>query len=186
MRVSRKRNLLEAATRIVQRDGVGALTLEGVARESGASKGGVLYHFPSKEALVLSMVESMVEDFEKGLTDASAADSVSGAEKRGRWLRGYVQASLHQEACSPQVLAALVAGVATNPRLLDPLRAHYEVWQHQAASDGLDATRATIIRLAVDGLWFADLFNLAPPRGAPRRHLVDALLSMTRKQGGLT
>lgn len=181
MRVSRKRKLLEAATRVVQRDGVGSLTLDAVARECGVSKGGVLYHFPSKDALVLGMVESMVEDFQSGLDTLSAPEP----EQPGRWLRSYVNASLHEEACSPQVLSALVAAVATNSSLLNPLRERYYDWQQQASGDGLDATLATIIRLAVDGLWFADLFGLAPPRGGLRRHLVETLVSMTRPQGGL-
>lgn len=185
VRASRKASLLEAATRVVQRDGVGALTLDAVARECGVSKGGVLYHFPTKEALVLGMVNTMVDDFENDVDTATEVERSAGAEvSHGRWLRGYMRASLQEEAVSPQVLAALMAGVAINPRLLDPLRSHFVEWQQQAAADGLDATWATIIRLAIDGLWFADLFDLAPPRGALRKHLIDTLLSMSRRKGG--
>ena len=44
--------LLDAAERVVLRDGAGQLTMDAVAAEAGVSKGGVLYAFPSKDALI--------------------------------------------------------------------------------------------------------------------------------------
>ncbi|MDO8275460.1 MAG: TetR/AcrR family transcriptional regulator, partial [Serpentinimonas sp.] len=40
--------LLEATNTVILRDGIAHLTLEAVAKEAGVSKGGLLYHFPSK------------------------------------------------------------------------------------------------------------------------------------------
>ena len=51
---------LAAAFAIVVRDGAASLTIGAVAEESGLSKGGVLHHFPTKDALVLALVESLV------------------------------------------------------------------------------------------------------------------------------
>ena len=48
--------ILDAVERIVQAKGVPALTLEAAAREAGISKGGLLYHFASKEALLHGLV----------------------------------------------------------------------------------------------------------------------------------
>jgi len=47
-----QQSIIAAARRIVQRDGVAHLTIEAVAREAGFSKGGVLYHFPTKDSLI--------------------------------------------------------------------------------------------------------------------------------------
>jgi len=44
--------ILDAAERVVSREGSGRLTIDAVVRESGFSKGGVLYNFPSKQALI--------------------------------------------------------------------------------------------------------------------------------------
>ncbi len=44
----RKERLLRAASRVLLRHGVQALTLEAVALEARTSKGGLLHHFPSK------------------------------------------------------------------------------------------------------------------------------------------
>ena len=42
----------------------------------------------------------------------------------------------------------------------------------------MDPALATVIRLALDGLWMADLFGLAPPQGALRERVFIALERM--------
>ena len=60
-----KSNLLQAARTVVAAQGSRALTLEAVALEAGVSKGGLLYHFPSKKALIAGMVGQAVEAFDE-------------------------------------------------------------------------------------------------------------------------
>src|SRR5687767_14471935 len=45
-----RERILEAAERVVGDVGAARMTLEGVAQAAGVSKGGLLYHFPTKEA----------------------------------------------------------------------------------------------------------------------------------------
>ena len=47
-----KTRILSAAEAIVLERGVPALTLDAVAESAGLSKGGLIYHFESKEALI--------------------------------------------------------------------------------------------------------------------------------------
>jgi AcrR family transcriptional regulator len=49
--------VLQAALAIIVRDGVGRLTLDAIAKESGMSKGGVMHQFHSKEAVVTALLE---------------------------------------------------------------------------------------------------------------------------------
>ncbi|SXJ10507.1 TetR/AcrR family transcriptional regulator [Klebsiella pneumoniae] len=49
------RQLLESAAMIAGRDGIAALSLNAVAREAGVSKGGLLHHFPNKQALIFAL-----------------------------------------------------------------------------------------------------------------------------------
>src|SRR5690625_6107809 len=44
--------LLQSTSRIISEKGFGKLTLNAVCKEAGVSKGGLLYHFPNKEALI--------------------------------------------------------------------------------------------------------------------------------------
>ncbi|HEX2186239.1 MAG TPA: TetR/AcrR family transcriptional regulator, partial [Chloroflexota bacterium] len=82
--------ILQGAARVIREAGVGHLTLEAVAQEAGVSKGGLLYHFPSKDALISGMLAQLMEDFTADIARELAREP--GAAP-GRWLRAYVRAS---------------------------------------------------------------------------------------------
>lgn len=176
---STRQNILQAAYQFVQREGGDRLTLDAVAHEAGLSKGGLLYHFPTKDALIGGMVAYLVDQFQGNL-DRAYAEEVPGA---GSWLRAYIRASYNSPDEEIDGATALLAAVANNPSLLEPLRAQYASWQARTEHDGVPAARATIIRLALDGLWFADLLDLAPPTGALREQLITELLTLTHETG---
>lgn len=168
-----RQHILTVASQIVQRDGVAHLTIDAVAREAKLSKGGVLYHFPSKDALVGGMVMDHIENFTHDLTTHQAEENGPGG-----WLRAYLRASDDTVQKEPDPVVCLIAAIATNPALLAPLQEHFALWQEQAVQDGIDPALATIIRLAVDGLWFADLFQLGSPQGELRKEVLRLLHSM--------
>jgi len=56
------RRILEAARRILERDGFGGLTYEAIAAESREYKDSVRYHFGGKAGLVAAVVDSSVHD----------------------------------------------------------------------------------------------------------------------------
>ena len=175
-RVTKRDELLDAAERIVRRDGSSSLTLDAVAAEAGVSKGGLLYHFPSKESLISAMVERMLAAFEAAQEAAMAADPV----ERGRWTRSWVRAAVAPEGVSDQdhVAAGLLAALATNPALADPLRERYAAWRRKAMHDGIGAEDAMIVSLAADGLWMADLLGFESPTGETRRLIIARLLEL--------
>ena len=51
-RSATREKLLQSASQVVVEKGVDALTLAAVAKQAGVSKGGLLYHFPNKNALI--------------------------------------------------------------------------------------------------------------------------------------
>jgi len=161
-----KRRILDAAERVVLRDGVGHLTLEAAAAAAGLSKGGVLYHFPTRDALVAAMVARIIEQFD-GDIDASLPEPHSpAASLPGAYARAYVRATLGPVTPGEDRLgAALLAAAAAEPGLVVPLQQAAARWQSRLVADGLDPALATLIRLACDGLWLCGLFGLAPPDG---------------------
>lgn len=172
-----KLRLLEAANRIVQRDGAAQLTLDAVAAEAGVSKGGVLYHFPGKDALIRAMLDLLLYGFDDELVEAP--DEIPQHDGPGQWLRGYIKASVHVDADERDLKAALLAAAAANPDLLEPMRERYRIWQARAEDDGIDPALATLLRLAADGLWIADLLDLAPPTDELRARVVNRMLALT-------
>jgi AcrR family transcriptional regulator len=180
MKHSTRQSLLQAARRVVAEQGVAALTLDAVAQAAGVSKGGLLYHFPSKDKLIEGMIEHLIGGFEAELSAELARDSNPGAP--GSWARAYARASCAPDAQSLSMSTDLLAAIAIRPELLDPLRARYAEWQRQLEHDGIDPAIATIVRLAADGLWVADMFGAAPIGEPLRGQVLAALLKLTQEQ----
>jgi AcrR family transcriptional regulator len=173
--------ILRAASRVVVEGGISGMTLEAVAREAGVSKGGLLYHFPSKEALISGMIGRLIEGFTSLL--GRELEGERGSEN-GRWLRAYARATFAEDRRHLEIGAALLAAVAEDPTLMDPLHRGFEDWQRRAERDGTDPAVGTLVRLAADGLFFAEMFGFAPPEGRLRQRVLEALLSLTKGAGG--
>lgn len=175
-RPSSKDRLLDAAAEVLLTDGAEALTLEAVARRAGVSKGGLFYHFPTKQALVAAMIDRLVGAFDRALEGAG--------ERPGDFLRAYVAATIPEHP-DPQeggpidrITAALLAGVLVDPGGLAPLRERYAAWQRRLAGDGVDPAIATVVRLAADGWWAARLLGLAEPGRGLHEQVRQRLLEM--------
>lgn len=166
-RPSKRMELLQAAARVVERQGSAQLTLEAVAAEAGLSKGGLLYHFPTKQAMIEAMVEQLVTEFSSDIEDR---------RHRGSFLEAYVRATFDYEP-ELSVRSVLAAALSHDPPLLAPLQRGFASWRRQALEDGVPQARADLIRLAVDGLWFTELFGLAPLEPREREQLKQELLS---------
>jgi AcrR family transcriptional regulator len=57
----RRQRVLDAALDIFTRDGYGDTLVDEIARRSDTSKGGVYFHFPSKEALFTALLDEMAK-----------------------------------------------------------------------------------------------------------------------------
>jgi AcrR family transcriptional regulator len=156
--------LLEAAAAVARRDGPRALTLDAVAAEAGVSKGGLLYHFPTKDALVEALIDDWLDRFEAEVREGS-----------GGWPRAYARAVGARSATARATDIALMVAVAGGPHELEAIGRRYSDWQERLLAEAPDPVDATIVRLAADGLWMADLFGLAPPTGKLRRAVLERL-----------
>jgi AcrR family transcriptional regulator len=71
--------ILEAAVTLGVAEGVGALTLQGIAASAGVSKALVLYHFAGKDALLCALAKHMCAlDVAQLRTAARAPDALEG------------------------------------------------------------------------------------------------------------
>jgi AcrR family transcriptional regulator len=144
--------ILDAAAQLIAHEGVKQLTIERVAAEAGLSRGGVLYHFASKEALIQAMVRRMTDLFQQSLDAMMASDT----EPNGRFTRAYIRLTLHPDATVGSAMGGLLAGLAFDPKLLAPLHAKLHEWQMQSESE-IDPTTAAITRLVAHAFWTNNL-----------------------------
>ena len=172
MRSNKRDRILEAALRVVETRGANHLTLDGVAAESGFSKGGVLYHFGSKKALLQAMVNHLIAADRRRIAEHAdkehplaallhVADRMTDAERR---------ASL-----------ALVAAAAENPELMMPAQEHMAELFRQISTAGRDSLTSQLLFLANEGLRFLDILELNPMSKAEVAGIIDHLQKLAQE-----
>lgn len=172
-----RRDLIDAANHIVRTQGAARLTLDAVAQHAGVSKGGLIYHFPSKEALISAQVGALMAAFEQRIAEAEAQDA--DPDSRGRFLRAYVRANLNSPSEELEIVGGLQAALSEGIRdvLQDYIDDSNRIRQ-RAMSDGCDPITAMIVVAASDALWSNELLG-SPPIDEPLRiQMVERMIHM--------
>jgi AcrR family transcriptional regulator len=179
--MSKRDLILDCAEELIRKDGATQLTLEKVANRASVSKGGLLYHFPTKEQLVTGMIERTIASFERDVEAAKA----SLPDVPGRNALAFMMATLEgqwQKAAAPanpvDLLVSTLTAFSTDPKLVLPIRKAYIRWQQMLEEDGLDPVQATITRLAIDGLLYIEMFGFNDLTVERRADVMAALRKM--------
>ena len=172
-----KRKLLEAAALVVKEKGASQLTLEAVAKQANVSKGGLLYHYPNKQALLKAMILHLDENFERAI-----AKQIEESEGKMTWLEAYVAMSFDPQHSQIAESAGMLVAIANDLSLLEPLAERYQLLQEQLEASNIDSDLANIIRLAADGLWFTELFQISPLTESKRSQVLAALLTLIKEK----
>jgi len=156
--------ILDAAARILVRDGSDGFPIAAVAKEAGVSKGGLFYHFESKDQLIAGLIQHYVSGFDQLIAQAG--------DEPGAATRAYLRSAAQP---APRPVLALLAAAISNPAALESLNQRYTTWQRRLDHDGIPPHIATLVRCAIDGLWLAETFDLAAPNPATRSRMLAEL-----------
>jgi len=152
-----KRSILEACNRLIQEEGVEACTLENVARKAEVSKGGLLYHYPNKEALIRGLIEHYLERVDCRLRNLAAQ---SGGDPKKTFVR-FLEKAIDQDNLNAgfQRNYGIFAALERNPDLLQPIVEH-EAAMLQRIKEAFPRPSAAItVKLALDGLLYRKMLG---------------------------
>lgn len=117
-----RQRLLDAAGDLAFEEGASSLSLDAVAARAGVSKGGLLYHFPSKNALLRAMVAEHVARVRAEL-ESRAPGSLSGTGDALTAACCYLDV-LRDEICSqPAGASGIFAAMLEDPVFMEPVLA---------------------------------------------------------------
>lgn len=154
-------SLLDAAEKVVVRQGIANLTLDAVAAEAGMSKGGLTYHFPSKDRLVEALVTRSAESWRTCFSEAYER-TPSGPGRMARALLDHCLSDAESWTGElKRSSSACFAALAQNPSLIQPMRAVYAELHQRVADDGLPPGVGEAVAAAIDGLWLYWVLGLA-------------------------
>lgn len=169
--------LLDAAARVVARDGFAGLTYRAVAREAGTTHGLVGYHFGSRDALIEAAVA-------KARGEAIAASSLAPASGALADFAAQLP-DLVSNAPEAQVLQfELALEARRRPELVPEVRALYDEYVAVTARtlDALgiadDGPLARLVFAALDGLTLQQLIYDRPEETAASVAALQSLLRL--------
>ena len=148
---------------VTSREGARHLTIDAVTSVAGLSKGGVLYHFPSKTALLEGLIAHCLAQV-RACHDIHLAELAGAANPT---LKAMIRVFRNVLDGTVSLPVALLAASAENPALLGPVREEYNrLWQ-AIKSETETPAQAFVIWSALEGLYHLDVFALAP-EGLPQ------------------
>jgi AcrR family transcriptional regulator len=175
-RTNARDSILDAAQMVVAQQGAKGLSFDSVAKAANVSRGGVLYHFASKERLIQAMIERLIEQFEAALEREMTLDP----DAHGRFTRAFARATFHMDAETSAVFSGLIAAIGYDPELIAPLRERWERWQKRSEAE-LDVPTAAIVRMASHALWLNGIFGMNSYGPKDQAKIVSKLEELTRK-----
>ena len=156
----RERAIFATAERLLEERPLGEISVEDLARGAGISRSTFYFYFPSKDAVLLTLVERMVEEAASGREEALAK---LAENPRGAWGQG-LQAYFETFGSHRVVIRAAAELRLTNPEARDLWTQVMEGWIADASAI-IEAERAR---------------GAAAP-GRPARELAIALVQMNER-----
>lgn len=176
-----RRTLLDCAAKLAVDEGLSGVTIQAVADAAGVTKGGLMHHFPNKQALIEAITADLLEQLDVEIDKLMGIDS----ESFGSFTRAYVELVFTDNDAktgSGKAWSALSVTSITDPRLRD-LWSNWLEGRLERHQETDHVPTLAIVRLAADGVWLASMLNNDSRRLADLKALRTQLLAMTRKDG---
>ena len=159
-RPSSRQAILDAALDLIAEVGANHVTLDAVAARAGISKGGLLYNFPTKQALLVGLVEAAMADALALLDSAERLDGQSFPAV----IQSLFDARLSKmcEAKQNRATHGMLAAMAEEPALLAPVRRFQSAMWERVKASAADAQGLWLLWLAAEGLIFGQLYQVSP------------------------
>ena len=172
-----RRALLTSAGDAIRSKGVHA-SLDDIARQAGVSKGGLIYHFASKEGLVLELARDLLTAFRTDLANQLDPDDTTP----GRLTRAYLRTLLTpaEDETAARETIALITQLMTIPAVADLARREAEALQADLDADGLPSDVLALVISAADGIGSAPLWG-ARSHSPEHHQLISGLTEVTRR-----
>ncbi|WP_136043755.1 MULTISPECIES: TetR/AcrR family transcriptional regulator [unclassified Microbacterium] len=170
-----REKVLDAFEAILIEDGERAATLDATAKAAGVSKGGLLYHFGSKDELEAGLMERLDRLTTLDLERMSAAEEGPVAY--------YVRTSvMEDDALDRALIAATRLAQGGSVPAADMLRDTRRRWAETIRPHVRDTASLDLVMLVSDGLYFNNSLDVhGPDRLVPRSDELSELIALILK-----
>lgn len=139
--------ILQAAGAVLAREGSSRLTIDAVAQEASLSKGGVLHHFPTKNALLAELLRRISAEFQ-GEMEGERGDGSS-------WAEAMLKLVMLGEETDCAVESAMLMSLKGNEELTAIINEDLARWGAQMESENTPAPMRSLVLLVMLGRWLS-------------------------------
>ncbi|MGE6783622.1 TetR/AcrR family transcriptional regulator [Ensifer adhaerens] len=151
-----QQQVLDAAERVVGRDGAANLTVDAVAKEAGVSKASVLYDYKSKQALIEAVVDRA---FERDSAHHARIEATIG-DLQDRAVRGRIVAAAEPPPEEFRAVALnLSAALTLDAGLRRKMQASQDATIARILQNSQSPRGALLAYLALEGLKFLEYLD---------------------------
>ena len=184
-RIRARDKILAAAEELARVAGPGNLSLDAVAARAGVSKGGLLYHFPTKAKLLEALVEQFLASFDRSLSEREA--ETGGAPDT--LVRAYLDILVGEHLCHRPPPSGLLAALGEDPSFLAPVQRFDRRLLDRMTANASDPTVALIVFLSLHGMKSTQLLNIQSVTDKEFKSVVARLYDLIgqpppRRRGG--
>ena len=177
-RASNRDTLLDALESLLPERSVHDVTLEAVAMRAGMTRGGLIYHFKSKEALLHALVERMRLRLEAHCVDPTMEPRTA----LKTFLIARVNYAFSMGAQEKKIMANLLAAASSYPSLLAPVKTMYDSGVQGLAQVVDSAGLALSVWTALDGFVLLEMLNLRQFSAQEKLQMRETLLRLVEQQ----
>ena len=168
-------HILAAAAELAKEKGAAHISIEAIAQRAGLSKGGLLYHFPKKDALIHALVEQHMAEVDAEL---AKVESAHGGRRSNAVARAFI-AFNREKACAPQdKFDGILLALAENPHLLDPMRKHEMRVVERIRRTAADRDLSLMAVLVMHGMRALALFGVDDLTVDERTAVIERVLDL--------
>lgn len=171
--------ILDAAERIVKSSGAAKLTFEELAQESGVTRGGITYHFPTKELLLQALVTRDMEH----LSARQAHHMEQLAGEPAAEVLAHLRTSTDDDPERRRLVGGMLGAVAHDPSLLEPVRSFMHENSPIDPQMSRDDLRMWVLRLAADGLFWMEVLKCTDLPPGMRERVIAEIEILAREWG---
>jgi len=168
----KRSHIIQTAIQYLKDNELSTLTLDKIASRANISKGGLLYHFNTKDALQTAIAETILNEVIQSFEHLASFE-----QGTGRLSRAFILTSQKDLANG----ASLNIAIQLLQHDHSSISTVYECLLEELFHDGLEASVVHLIRLTIDGLYYSKLLNIAPISVKATDGVFEQLMHMTRK-----
>jgi AcrR family transcriptional regulator len=169
-----RERLMSCMMDIVRDEGAGALTYDNLVAKSGLTRGGILYHFPSKD----SMLQGLVDDYIRQEVEKVEARWEKHGKTADGLLKAEIECALEADDKDQQINVSLLPVVIQNPAMMKEIQQIVEERYQNLDQTSIGFEKAALTLLVVDAFEMSKAFGFTLLSEKKRKQILKFLYAL--------